>query len=81
MYNHNPTKVIYPIPACKLVGQGCLTYLAHILDGEVESPSIESIMWCQNLEKYSMPIFHSIPPYPIALIELTELNAQMQELR
>ncbi|WMV09159.1 hypothetical protein MTR67_002544 [Solanum verrucosum] len=37
-----PIHVSTPIGK-KLVGQGCLAYLAHIRDIEVESPSIESI--------------------------------------
>ncbi|WMV54680.1 hypothetical protein MTR67_048065 [Solanum verrucosum] len=39
----NPAKIISSIRARKLEGQGCLAYLAHIQDVEVESPSIESI--------------------------------------
>ncbi|WMV48268.1 hypothetical protein MTR67_041653, partial [Solanum verrucosum] len=35
--------IISSIRARKLVGQGCLAYLAHIRDVEVETPSIESI--------------------------------------
>ncbi|WMV38358.1 hypothetical protein MTR67_031743, partial [Solanum verrucosum] len=36
-------KIISSIRASKLVEQGCLSYLAHIRDIEVESPSIEFI--------------------------------------
>ncbi|WMV32390.1 hypothetical protein MTR67_025775 [Solanum verrucosum] len=43
VYKPKPTKIISSIRARKLVGQGCLDYLAHIRDVEVESPSIESI--------------------------------------
>ncbi|WMV30354.1 hypothetical protein MTR67_023739 [Solanum verrucosum] len=42
---HKPklAKVIYFVRARKIVGQGCLAYLAHIWYFEVESSSIESI--------------------------------------
>ncbi|WMV32386.1 hypothetical protein MTR67_025771 [Solanum verrucosum] len=43
VYKPKPAKIISSIRARKLVGQGCLAYLAHIWDVEVESPSIESI--------------------------------------
>ncbi|WMV07946.1 hypothetical protein MTR67_001331 [Solanum verrucosum] len=43
VYKSKQAKIISSIRARKLVEQGCLTYLAHILDVEVESPSIESI--------------------------------------
>ncbi|WMV18355.1 hypothetical protein MTR67_011740 [Solanum verrucosum] len=42
VYKPKQAKIISSIRARKLVGQGCLTYLAHIRDVEVESPSIES---------------------------------------
>ncbi|WMV26604.1 hypothetical protein MTR67_019989 [Solanum verrucosum] len=51
VYKPKQAKIISSIRARKVVGQGCLAYLAHIRDVEVESPSIESILWCQNLEK------------------------------
>ncbi|WMV19547.1 hypothetical protein MTR67_012932 [Solanum verrucosum] len=43
VYKPKQAKIISSIRARKLVGQGCLAYLAHIRDVEVESPSIESI--------------------------------------
>ncbi|WMV09679.1 hypothetical protein MTR67_003064, partial [Solanum verrucosum] len=43
VYKPKQAKIISSIRARKLVGQGCLAYLAHIGDVEVESPSIESI--------------------------------------
>ncbi|KAH0652606.1 hypothetical protein KY289_030284 [Solanum tuberosum] len=43
LYNPKLAKNISFVRAWKLVGQGCLAYLAHIRDFEVESPSIESI--------------------------------------
>ncbi|WMV19898.1 hypothetical protein MTR67_013283 [Solanum verrucosum] len=43
VYKSKQAKIISFIRASKLVEQGCLAYLAHIRDVEVESPSIESI--------------------------------------
>ncbi|WMV38417.1 hypothetical protein MTR67_031802 [Solanum verrucosum] len=43
VYKPKLAKVMSSIRARKLVGQGCLAYLAHIQDVEVESPFIESI--------------------------------------
>ena len=43
VYKPKQAKIISSIRDRKLVGQGCLAYLAHIRDVEVESPSIESI--------------------------------------
>ncbi|KAH0746217.1 hypothetical protein KY285_007874 [Solanum tuberosum] len=101
MYRPTQAKIISFIRARKLVGQGCLAYMAHIWDVEVESPSIESIHvvsefrevfsnnmagmppdrdidFCIDLEPGTRPI--SIPPYHMALVDLRELKAQIQEL-
>lgn len=43
VYKPKLAKIISSIRARKLVGQGCLAYLAHVWDVEVESPSINSI--------------------------------------
>ncbi|WMV20175.1 hypothetical protein MTR67_013560 [Solanum verrucosum] len=43
VYKPKQAKIISSIRARKLVGQGCLAYLDHIRDVEVESPYIESI--------------------------------------
>ncbi|WMV57669.1 hypothetical protein MTR67_051054 [Solanum verrucosum] len=43
VYKPKQAKIISFIRARKLVGQGCLAYLAHIRDMEVESPFIKSI--------------------------------------
>ncbi|WMV25842.1 hypothetical protein MTR67_019227, partial [Solanum verrucosum] len=43
VYKPKQAKIISSIRASKLVGQGCLAYLAHVRDVEVETPSIESI--------------------------------------
>ncbi|WMV55117.1 hypothetical protein MTR67_048502, partial [Solanum verrucosum] len=43
VYKPKPSKVISFFRARKLVGQGCLEYLAHIRELDAESPSIESI--------------------------------------
>ncbi|WMV45461.1 hypothetical protein MTR67_038846 [Solanum verrucosum] len=101
VYKPKQAKIISSIRASKLVEQGCLAYLAHIRDVEVESPSIESIHvvsdrrevfpnelhcmptdrdidFCIDLEPGTRRI--SIPPYRMALSELRELKAQIQEL-
>ena len=43
VYKPKQANIISSIRVSKLVEQGCLAYLAHIRDGEVEFPSIESI--------------------------------------
>nr|AAT38742.2 'chromo' domain containing protein [Solanum demissum] len=98
--NCNTKSVILEISGRKLIGHGCLAYLAHIWDAEVESPSIESIhvvseFWevfptdlpgmlsdrdidfFFDLEPGTRSI--SIPPYSMALAELRDLKAQIQE--
>ncbi|WMV08160.1 hypothetical protein MTR67_001545 [Solanum verrucosum] len=44
VYKPKQANIISSISARKLVEQGCLDYLAHIQDVEVESPSTESVM-------------------------------------
>ncbi|WMV25470.1 hypothetical protein MTR67_018855 [Solanum verrucosum] len=63
-------KIISSIWARKLVGQGCLDYLAHIRDVEVESPSIKS--------SHVVSEFKEV--FPTDFLELRELKAQIQEL-
>ena len=43
VYKPKLAKIISSIRARKLVGQGCLAYLAHIRDVGIEAPSIGSI--------------------------------------
>ncbi|WMV09691.1 hypothetical protein MTR67_003076 [Solanum verrucosum] len=43
VYKPKQAKIISSIRASKLVEQGCLAYLAHIRDVEIEAPSIEFI--------------------------------------
>ncbi|WMV50666.1 hypothetical protein MTR67_044051 [Solanum verrucosum] len=73
VYKPKPAKVISFIRAGKLVGQGCLAYLAHFRDVDGDSPSMESIP-----EPMTRPI--SITPYRMTPVELRELKAQIQEL-
>ncbi|WMV46258.1 hypothetical protein MTR67_039643 [Solanum verrucosum] len=75
VYKTKQAKIISSSRASKLVEQGCLVYLAHVRDVEIEAPSIGSILWCLNLVS---PI--SIPPYRMAPAELRELKAQIQKL-
>ena len=51
VYNPKQAKIISFIRARKLIGQGCLAYLAHIRDIEVDSPSIESIRAVSKFRK------------------------------
>ncbi|WMV09387.1 hypothetical protein MTR67_002772 [Solanum verrucosum] len=55
-------KIISSIWATKLVGQGCLAYLAHIQDVEVESPSIESIPVVSEFREVFHMDFPGMPP-------------------
>ncbi|WMV14768.1 hypothetical protein MTR67_008153 [Solanum verrucosum] len=43
VYKPKQAKIMSSIWAKKLIGQGCLAYLAHIRDVEIEAPSIGSI--------------------------------------
>ncbi|WMV09842.1 hypothetical protein MTR67_003227 [Solanum verrucosum] len=70
VYNPKLAKIISSIRARKLVGHGCLAYLAHIPDVEVESPSIESIPIVSEFKGV----------FSTDLSELRELKAQIQEL-
>ncbi|WMV30435.1 hypothetical protein MTR67_023820, partial [Solanum verrucosum] len=54
--------IISSIRARKLVGQGCLAYLAHIRDVEVESPSIESIPMVLEFREVFPTDLPSMPP-------------------
>ncbi|KAH0669381.1 hypothetical protein KY285_023539 [Solanum tuberosum] len=62
VYKPKPAKVISSIRARKLVGQGCLVYLAHIRDVEVESPSIESIHVVSEFMEVFSTDFPDMPP-------------------
>ncbi|WMV25808.1 hypothetical protein MTR67_019193 [Solanum verrucosum] len=87
--------------ARKRVGKGCLAYLAHIRDVELESLSIESIHVVSEFREVSLTDLPGMPPdrdidfcidleigthlifiprYRMALAELRELKAQIQEL-
>ncbi|WMV49908.1 hypothetical protein MTR67_043293 [Solanum verrucosum] len=54
-------KVISPIRARKLEGQGCLAYLAYIQDVDVESPSIESILIVSEFKEVFPSDFPGMP--------------------
>ena len=43
MYKPKHANIVFSIWASKLVEQGCLAYLGHIRDVDIEAPSIESI--------------------------------------
>ncbi|KAH0683009.1 hypothetical protein KY290_021590 [Solanum tuberosum] len=62
VYKPKQAKIISSIRARKLVGQGCLAYLAHIRDVEVESPSIESIPVVSKFREVFPNDLHGMPP-------------------
>ncbi|WMV38300.1 hypothetical protein MTR67_031685, partial [Solanum verrucosum] len=62
VYKPKQAKIISSIRARKLVGQGCLSYLAHIRDIEVESPSIESIPVVAEFREVFPNDLPGIPP-------------------
>ncbi|KAH0730222.1 hypothetical protein KY289_001410 [Solanum tuberosum] len=70
VYKPKQAKIISSIRTRKLIGQGCLAYLAHIRDVEVETPSTESI--------HVVSEFREV--FPNDLPELRELKAQIQDL-
>ena len=51
MYKPKQTKIISSIRFRKLVGQGCLDYLSHSKDVEVELYLLNVLPGYQNLEK------------------------------
>ncbi|WMV37146.1 hypothetical protein MTR67_030531 [Solanum verrucosum] len=70
VYKPKPAKITSSIRARKLVGQGCLAYLAHIRDVKVVPLSIESILVVSEFREV----------FSIDFPELRELKAQIQEL-
>ncbi|WMV29212.1 hypothetical protein MTR67_022597, partial [Solanum verrucosum] len=66
MYKPKQAKIISSIWASKLVEQGCLAYLAHVRDVEIEAPSIGSIPVVSE--------FSEVFPN-----DLPDLKAQIQE--
>ena len=43
VYRPKKVKITFSILASKLVEQGCLAYLDHVRDAEIEGPSIGSV--------------------------------------
>ncbi|WMV32715.1 hypothetical protein MTR67_026100 [Solanum verrucosum] len=62
VYKPKPAKVISFIRARKLVGKGCLAYLAHIRDVDVEFPSIDSIHVVSEFKEVFPTNLHCMPP-------------------
>ena len=60
MYKSKLAKIVSFIWARKLVRQSFLDYVAHIWDGEVESPSIESILLVPKFREVFPTDFHSM---------------------
>ncbi|KAH0657756.1 hypothetical protein KY289_026504 [Solanum tuberosum] len=61
-YKPKSVKVVSFVWDRKLVGQGCLAYLAHIRDVEVESPSIESIPVVSEFREVFPTDLFGMPP-------------------
>ncbi|WMV14155.1 hypothetical protein MTR67_007540 [Solanum verrucosum] len=62
VYKTKPAKVISFVRARKLVGIGCLAYLAHIRDVKAETPSIESFTVVSEFKEVFPTDFPSMPP-------------------
>ncbi|WMV45901.1 hypothetical protein MTR67_039286 [Solanum verrucosum] len=62
VYKPKQAKIISSIRARKLIGQGCLTYLAHIRDVEVDTLSIESIPVVSEFREVLPNDFSGMPP-------------------
>ncbi|KAH0765327.1 hypothetical protein KY285_001198 [Solanum tuberosum] len=62
VYKPKQAKIISSIWAKKLIGQGCLAYLAHIKDVEIEAPSIESI---RVLSEFREVFPNDLPDMPL----------------
>ncbi|WMV26022.1 hypothetical protein MTR67_019407, partial [Solanum verrucosum] len=62
VYKPKPAKVISFVWARKLVGKGCLAYLAHIRDVEAESPSMEFIPVVSEFKEVFPIDLRSMPP-------------------
>ncbi|WMV14143.1 hypothetical protein MTR67_007528, partial [Solanum verrucosum] len=62
VYKTKPAKVISFVRARKLVGLGCLAYLAHIRDVKAETPSIESFTVVSEFKEVFPIDFPSMPP-------------------
>ena len=56
-------KIISSIRASKLVDHGCLAYLAHVRDIEIEAPSIRSISVVSKVNKVFPNNLPRMPPY------------------
>ncbi|WMV50347.1 hypothetical protein MTR67_043732 [Solanum verrucosum] len=62
VYKPKKAKIISSIRASKLVEPGCLAYLAHIRDFEIEAPSIESIPVVSEFREVFPSDLLSMPP-------------------
>ncbi|WMV40970.1 hypothetical protein MTR67_034355 [Solanum verrucosum] len=62
VYKPKQAKIISSIRARKLVGQGCLAYLAYFWDVEVESPSIRSIHVVSEFREVFLVDLPGMPP-------------------
>ncbi|WMV24498.1 hypothetical protein MTR67_017883 [Solanum verrucosum] len=62
VYKPKQAKIISSIRDSKLVEQGCLTYLAHVSDVEIEAPSIGSVPVVYEFSEVFPNVLPSMPP-------------------
>ena len=62
MYKPNQVKIISSIRASKKVEQGCLDYLAHVRDVEMEATSVGSIPVVSEFSKVFPNDLPGMPP-------------------
>ncbi|KAH0746089.1 hypothetical protein KY285_007746 [Solanum tuberosum] len=88
-------KIISSVWARKLVGQGCLAYLDHIRDVEIESPSTESIPMVSEFREVVPIDLPGMPPdrdidfcidlepgtRPISILPYRMATVQLRELK
>jgi len=94
-YMPKPAKIICFMRARKLVGQGCLAYLAHIWDVEAESSFIEFIPIVSEIREEFPTDFPGMPPdrdidfcidleqdtHPISILLYRMSSVELRELK
>jgi len=95
VYKPKQAKIITSIRANQLVKQGCLAYLAHIRDVEIEPPSIGSILVVSEFRKVFLNDLPGMPPNrdidfcidlepgtrPISILPYRMAPAELRELK
>ncbi|WMV30007.1 hypothetical protein MTR67_023392 [Solanum verrucosum] len=95
VYKPKQAKIISSIRASKVVVQGCLAYLAHVRDVEIEAPSIGSIPVVSEFSEVFPNDLPGMPPdrdilfciylepgsYPISIPPYQMAPAELRELK